>query len=122
QNVEQVGGGALGGLPSASECRTGERRPGRALKLGAVAVGTGGAIDLPSPSGLIRGKHSREARGGGVGGGAGGPAYTDPERGTQDEREPPQGRPTAPSAPPDRKSTRLNSSHVAISYAVFCLK
>src|SRR5437870_12944429 len=26
------------------------------------------------------------------------------------------------SAAPDRKSTRLNSSHVAISYAVFCLK
>src|SRR5436309_9827629 len=24
--------------------------------------------------------------------------------------------------PPDRKSTRLNSSHVKISYAVFCLK
>src|SRR5690349_22179452 len=24
--------------------------------------------------------------------------------------------------PPDRKSTRLNSSHVEISYAVFCLK
>src|SRR5207253_10748307 len=24
--------------------------------------------------------------------------------------------------PQDRKSTRLNSSHVAISYAVFCLK
>src|SRR6266571_7501801 len=31
----------------------------------------------------------------------------------------------APSAPPnrpDRKSTRLNSSHMSISYAVFCLK
>src|SRR5690625_6347178 len=29
----------------------------------------------------------------------------------------------APQQPlPDRKSTRLNSSHVAISYAVFCLK
>src|SRR5690625_5385419 len=28
----------------------------------------------------------------------------------------------AKSGPPDRKSTRLNSSHVAISYAVFCLK
>src|SRR5947209_16924205 len=27
---------------------------------------------------------------------------------------------TAP--PPDRKSTRLNSSHANISYAVFCLK
>src|SRR5439155_24314806 len=27
-----------------------------------------------------------------------------------------------PTQPRDRKSTRLNSSHVAISYAVFCLK
>src|SRR3712207_9025574 len=27
-----------------------------------------------------------------------------------------------PTAPPDRKSTRLNSSHANISYAVFCLK
>src|SRR5437667_5737783 len=26
------------------------------------------------------------------------------------------------SAPGDRKSTRLNSSHITISYAVFCLK
>src|SRR5438034_8287637 len=26
------------------------------------------------------------------------------------------------SFPPDRKSTRLNSSHTVISYAVFCLK
>src|SRR5439155_4549520 len=30
--------------------------------------------------------------------------------------------PVAPARPRDRKSTRLNSSHVAISYAVFCLK
>src|SRR5204862_2684886 len=28
----------------------------------------------------------------------------------------------ATAAPTDRKSTRLNSSHVEISYAVFCLK
>src|SRR5689334_24189081 len=27
-----------------------------------------------------------------------------------------------PAAAPDRKSTRLNSSHSSISYAVFCLK
>src|SRR6266704_4176019 len=27
-----------------------------------------------------------------------------------------------PGRTPDRKSTRLNSSHVSISYAVFCLK
>src|SRR5207253_11043150 len=33
---------------------------------------------------------------------------------------PANGRPDA--SVPDRKSTRLNSSHVAISYAVFCLK
>src|SRR5256885_8734281 len=31
-----------------------------------------------------------------------------------------QGRPRAPES--DRKSTRLNSSHLVISYAVFCLK
>src|SRR5690242_21482421 len=28
----------------------------------------------------------------------------------------------APAAAADRKSTRLNSSHMSISYAVFCLK
>src|SRR5438034_7083971 len=28
----------------------------------------------------------------------------------------------APNQPQDRKSTRLNSSHTVISYAVFCLK
>src|SRR5690625_1778507 len=33
--------------------------------------------------------------------------------------EPP---PESPGQTQDRKSTRLNSSHVAISYAVFCLK
>src|SRR5690606_41362730 len=30
--------------------------------------------------------------------------------------------PACPSATPDRKSTRLHSSHVKSSYAVFCLK
>src|SRR5690625_5642049 len=33
-----------------------------------------------------------------------------------------QGDLTVPANVEDRKSTRLNSSHVAISYAVFCLK
>src|SRR5699024_11609462 len=45
-------------------------------------------------------------------------------RGRRDRR--PAGRPGAPHGLPlllgDRKSTRLNSSHVSISYAVFCLK
>src|SRR5256885_11062002 len=30
--------------------------------------------------------------------------------------------PVGPRPPRDRKSTRLNSSHLVISYAVFCLK
>src|SRR5690606_41976098 len=33
-----------------------------------------------------------------------------------------QARPMLLDVPEDRKSTRLNSSHVKISYAVFCLK
>src|SRR5215475_15057202 len=35
---------------------------------------------------------------------------------------PPAGRAPLARAAEDRKSTRLNSSHVKISYAVFCLK
>src|SRR5439155_24008375 len=38
-----------------------------------------------------------------------------------DARAPRTARALAPGAVRDRKSTRLNSSHVAISYAVFCL-
>src|SRR3712207_7521146 len=37
--------------------------------------------------------------------------------------QPPRGdRASRPGRPRDRKSTRLNSSHANISYAVFCLK
>src|SRR2546426_9943388 len=34
----------------------------------------------------------------------------------------PGGRGSGAAGDPDRKSTRLNSSHLVISYAVFCLK
>src|SRR5699024_12686353 len=37
-------------------------------------------------------------------------------------RAPPRRRAPRPQGGADRKSTRLNSSHVSISYAVFCLK
>src|SRR5256885_10989124 len=37
-------------------------------------------------------------------------------------RDPPPRRPGGGSRGRDRKSTRLNSSHLVISYAVFCLK
>src|SRR5438034_7122701 len=42
-----------------------------------------------------------------------GGAHVDPTDGPPDQRRSPEG---------DRKSTRLNSSHTVISYAVFCLK
>src|SRR3712207_8550912 len=52
-----------------------------------------------------------------------------PRHGPLSRGEPIPGRPalhkekrTLPGAPADRKSTRLNSSHANISYAVFCLK
>src|SRR5439155_15411449 len=43
-------------------------------------------------------------------------------RGLFSEPQPPPPLHALPSDSLDRKSTRLNSSHVAISYAVFCLK
>src|SRR6266508_5339651 len=50
--------------------------------------------------------------------------YTPLFRSGRSERRPGRrpDRGPAVAARPDRKSTRLNSSHVAISYAVFCLK
>src|SRR3712207_7488651 len=40
----------------------------------------------------------------------------------QPREHPQRGGLAAPGRPEDRKSTRLNSSHANISYAVFCLK
>src|SRR4051794_41307966 len=57
-----------------------------------------------------------------------GPARGGPERGAgPPARHSGRGRrrravPRVRSAGPDRKSTRLNSSHPSISYALFCLK
>src|SRR5262252_4487438 len=46
-----------------------------------------------------------------------------PPRGSASGRSlPSDGRPRAAVPQEDRKSTRLNSSHTVISYAVFCLK
>src|SRR6266496_4979168 len=46
--------------------------------------------------------------------------FRSPSRGLRPWRSAPRGCPSAWRS--DRKSTRLNSSHVEISYAVFCLK
>src|SRR5256885_4424295 len=68
---------------------------------------------------LFRSLGARRAAGGDARGGgvrhlplAGKPA---PRRSGRDRH-------AAPHRRPDRKSTRLNSSHLVISYAVFCLK
>src|SRR6266853_4976299 len=45
-----------------------------------------------------------------------------PGRWRRSDRAPGPSSPRRPPAPRDRKSTRLNSSHSQISYAVFCLK
>src|SRR2546426_3851038 len=45
----------------------------------------------------------------------------DPDRDGESGDRPAE-RPADGEAPGDRKSTRLNSSHLVISYAVFCLK
>src|SRR5256885_8058827 len=50
-----------------------------------------------------------------------------PDRGRPRRTQGPRGRHHSqylivPKLPTDRKSTRLNSSHLVISYAVFCLK
>src|SRR2546426_6081684 len=41
---------------------------------------------------------------------------------SDDEAQRPNAKMMRASTPRDRKSTRLNSSHLVISYAVFCLK
>src|SRR3712207_8091432 len=48
------------------------------------------------------------------------PDWTPPDESWAEEREPRES--GDPKNPIDRKSTRLNSSHANISYAVFCLK
>src|SRR3712207_7052409 len=45
-----------------------------------------------------------------------------PAEGQRGRQRPGSGRPRRRGDRPDRKSTRLNSSHANISYAVFCLK
>src|SRR5205814_8707718 len=64
-------------------------------------------------SGRIKGNRDRQARG----------RQNQPGRWIPDPRLPPV-RGTGEAYPQrgDRKSTRLNSSHLGISYAVFCLK
>src|SRR3712207_8198750 len=50
------------------------------------------------------------------------PAHRQPAPGQRRRRADPQERDDVEEVPLDRKSTRLNSSHANISYAVFCLK
>src|SRR5256885_6336822 len=62
---------------------------------------------------LFRSQRARRTGGSGGGGARGGHLERRRSRGSDHCREGRRG---------DRKSTRLNSSHLVISYAVFCLK
>src|SRR5438132_11554344 len=99
------------------ECRLGAEpnrrvRPGAVGKRGAEAVAGGGPV-RPDPPALAR--PDRAAAGAGRGGGVCQRFFT--------RRVREAGRsPARVAALRDRKSTRLNSSHTVISYAVFCLK
>src|SRR3712207_8791666 len=70
--------------------------------------GGGGDRGVRAARGAGGGDHVLGVRRGGRGGGGGGASDRRAGRGAPDPR--------------DRKSTRLNSSHANISYAVFCLK
>src|SRR5690606_40837397 len=91
-------------------------QPGGNISQGGGRGGQGGNLTLLQELPMVSFKK---------GGGPPGGAYIDPEGGPL----PPMGRFNGLSARIqgkehriDRKSTRLNSSHVKISYAVFCLK
>src|SRR5207302_3641866 len=79
--------------------------------------------DLARPEGALRGPSRRADQGLGTGRGrrAVQPLHLRPLPARQGDRPDRRGRRT-PADREDRKSTRLNSSHVKISYAVFCLK
>src|SRR5699024_11397656 len=73
-----------------------------------------GGADRPQHQGLVR--LAERIRGRSRGGGAAPSAATPRHPLTAGAQR------AGPQHPRDRKSTRLNSSHVSISYAVFCLK
>src|SRR3712207_3447057 len=86
----------------------------RSLVLGDLLTDPVGTDDQADEQ---QGQHQQEAHGGPLRARSAG------------RRRTPRGRPRRTAAPPgagspptDRKSTRLNSSHANISYAVFCLK
>src|SRR5690625_7749739 len=90
----------------------GGSKPSGASKPGAKAAPKPGAKAAPKPGGKPAPKPTAER--------------AEPEApAAQAEpaaEAPPPSQTPQPSKSQDRKSTRLNSSHVAISYAVFCLK
>src|SRR2546426_1774404 len=109
--------------PSPSRARGG----GRCISASLPSPGAGGSGTRPSSTRSLRGRglsaggsnrvrRSRPSSGGRSTGG-GGKRDTARRRIRRSRR-----RPRSADAAADRKSTRLNSSHLVISYAVFCLK
>src|SRR5690606_41133107 len=97
--------GVLRALPSFPTRRSSDLgvHPGRGGRAGALRAGRApAAADLPVPAVRVADRAGR---------------------GRAEQLRPLRAAGADPGDPqPDRKSTRLNSSHVKISYAVFCLK
>src|SRR5262245_63887618 len=71
---------------------------------------------------LFRSDDDEDPAGGGPGRRLGEALRRGERRGLARDQAPEVGLPRVRNLPLDRKSTRLNSSHLGISYAVFCLK
>src|SRR5690625_1203566 len=112
-------------IPGARRCSlaSGARPFGSATTSGRFAYALQGRSQRARPPTTVDGRYVRPSRGRPSTDGEGEQVAADVR---EIYRPCPQGcRPgpgRGPDAQPDRKSTRLNSSHVAISYAVFCLK
>src|SRR5713101_1249341 len=122
--ARRVADAAGGRRPRRAGTRPGRAGPGPGQRSGCTGASRGGE------DGARRRRSAAQARAGGAGPPeeavrAAGPAGARRRGGAGGAGPDPRGRHEArlPRAHgPDRKSTRLNSSHMSISYAVFCLK
>src|SRR5207245_3432212 len=112
-------GGRLRGASAAHRplARNGTRISGRGETVRAAGdTGCRGAFIRPGAAGaVVQSYRERLGRGGRTARGAGGERPAAPRIFAAGDQ-------AGGSGPADRKSTRLNSSHGSISYAVFCLK